>query len=301
MIFKEKSLMKIILLLFFSGVSLFGFSQGVGIGTSTPNQSALLDLDVSSLASNAKKGALIPRVALQNKTDVLTVASPAVGLLVFNTTTSTTDSDIIANTFYFWNGTRWTDIATSETVKSKLFTQLFIVGNTGNQNLDKVAFNNDTPIVVNFSSTATGAMNVDVGGRVSLSNNNFKILSSGYYEIAGYVGYNPWVTTTCTTQTTESSCVASLDFIVQRSTDNGSTWVQIAKSSAIWGVGTGDRNRSVIVAPFTFQFALNDLVRAVVVKGSTAKHGTISTTSSLNIEAGTGLQYSRLLRFQKLD
>ncbi|WP_312822965.1 hypothetical protein [Epilithonimonas sp.] len=293
--------MKIILLLFFSGVSLFGFSQGVGIGTSTPNQSALLDLDVSSLASNAKKGALIPRVALQNKTDVLTVANPAVGLLVFNTTTSTTDSDIIANTFYFWNGTRWTDIATSETVKSKLFTQLFIVGNTGNQNLDKNTFNNSTPIVVNFSSTATGAMNVDVGGRVSLSNNNFKILSSGYYEIAGYVGYNPWVATTCTTQSTESSCVASLDFIVQRSTDNGSTWVQIAKSSAIWGVGTGDRNRSVIVAPFTFQFALNDLVRAVVVKGSTANHGTISTTSSLNIEAGTGLQYSRLLRFQKLD
>lgn len=289
------------LLFFLTGISAFGFSQGVGIGTASPNQSALLDLDVSSMPSNAKKGVLIPRVALQNKTDIVTIANPAIGLIVFNTTASATDTAITANTFYFWNGTSWTDVTSSESLRSKLFTQVFIVGNTGNQNLDKTTFNNGTPIVVNFNSTASGAMNVDVGGRVSLSNNNFRILSTGYYEISGYVGYNPWVATTCTTQSTESTCVASLDFIVQRSTDSGSTWTQIAKSSTIWGVGTGDRNRSVIVAPFTYLFNANDLVRAVVVKGSTANHGSISTTSSLNIESGTGLQYSRLLRFQKLD
>lgn len=277
-----------------------GFAQGVGIGTSSPDPSALLDLNVASLPANGKKGVLLPRVALQNRTDTSTVANPAAGLLVFNTTDSSTDSAITANTYYFWNGVRWMDISTSDQVKAQIFPQMFITGNTGSQGLDKTSFNNGNPIVVNFSSTASQAMNVNVGGRISLANNNFRILSTGYYEIAGYVGYNPWVPTTCTTRATEATCTAALDFIVQRSTDSGSTWTQIAKSSTMWGVGTGDRNRSVIVAPFTVQLNQNDLVRAVVQKGSAQNHGTISN-NALNIESGTGLRYSRLLRLQKID
>lgn len=298
MIFNRIYFKKIVPIAFIS-VNFFGYAQNVGIGTDTPAASALLDVDVSSLASNNKKGMLMPRVALSNITDIVTVANPATGLLVFNTTNSATDSAITANTYYFWNGFRWVDLATSETIRSRIFPQMFITGNTGNQLLDKTAFNAGTPQVVNFSSTATGAMNVNVGNRVSLANNNFRILSSGYFEIAGYVGYNPWVPTTCTTVATEGTCIAALDFIVQRSTDNGTTWVQIAKSSTMWGVGTGDRNRSVIVAPFTILLNQNDLVRAVVAKGSSANHGT--TGNNLNIESGTGLQYSRLLRLQKIN
>lgn len=54
---------------------------------------------------------------------------------------------------------------------------------------------------------------------------------------------------------------------------------------------------------FLFEIALNenDLIRAVVIKGSTSNHGTNPSTSTLNLEAGTGLAYSRLLRFQKLN
>lgn len=275
--------------------------QGIGIGTGNPNSSALLDLDVSSMAGNNKKGVLLPRVALQNKTDIVTIQNPAVGLIVFNTTNSATDTAIEANTFYFWNGTSWIDVSTSETIRTKLYAQLFIVGNTGNQALDKTTFNSGGNIVVNFDTAASGAMTVDVGNRVSLANNNFRILSPGTFEITGYVGYNPWVQTTCTTYQTEATCVAALDFIVQRSVNNGATWTQIAKSSAVWGVGTGDRNRSVIVAPFVISLNQNDLVRAVITKGSTSNHGTNPSTSTLNIEAGTGLAYSRLLRFQKLN
>lgn len=91
-----------------------------------------------------------------------------------------------------------------------------------------------------------------------------------------------------------------MDFILQRSTDNGSTWSQVAKSSTVWGVGTGDRNRSVIVAPFVISLNENDLIRAVVGKGSATNHGAKGLLN-LNIEAGTGLSYSRLLRFQKLN
>lgn len=274
---------------------------GVGIGNTSPNPSALLDVDVTSRPANAKKGLLLPRVVLQNRTDVTTIPNPAVGLLVFNTTSSATDSLIMANTFYYWTGTTWVDLATSKTFETELYPQVYIVGNTGNQELNKTNFNNGQNAVVTFNATATGAMNVDVGNRVSLSNNNFRILSSGRYEITGYVGYNPWVSTTCTTQSTESNCIAALDLMIQVSTDNGTTWTDISKSSSLWGVGTGDRNRSVMIAPFIINLNENNLVRAVIAKGSTVNHGTSPANSVLNIESGTGLAYSRLLRIQKLN
>lgn len=290
--------------LIFTGLLLSGnyiFSQGVGIGTLSPNPSALLDVNVSSLPANQKKGMLFPRVALQNRTDIITIPNPAVGLFVYNTVNSATDSQIKANVFYYWTGTSWVDIATSKTFEIELYPQVFIVANRGNQELNKTEFNNGINSVVAFNPSGTGAMAVDVGNRVSLSNNNFRILSGGNYEITGYVGYNPWVSTTCTTQATESTCIAAMDLIVQVSTDNGINWTNISKSSSIWGVGTGDRNRSVIIAPFVVNLAENSLVRTVIAKGSAINHGTSPATSVLNIESGTGLAYSRLLRLQKLN
>ena len=55
------------------------FSQNLGIGTNTPNSSAVLDIASSS------KGLLIPRVALQSIIDANTIPSPATSLLVYNT------------------------------------------------------------------------------------------------------------------------------------------------------------------------------------------------------------------------
>ena len=52
---------------------------GVGIGTSSPDASAALDI------SSGSKGVLYPRVALTAATDNQTVPAPATGLVVFNT------------------------------------------------------------------------------------------------------------------------------------------------------------------------------------------------------------------------
>lgn len=76
------------------------FSSQVGIGTTTPHQSAALDIDKSN------KGILIPRVSLSGKNDITTITNPANGLLVFNTnngnnsTVNTTADDVIAGNFY---------------------------------------------------------------------------------------------------------------------------------------------------------------------------------------------------------
>ncbi|WP_412476486.1 hypothetical protein [Flavobacterium sp. TBRC 19031] len=66
----------------------------VGIGTTTPDTSALLEVQSTS------KGLLIPRVALQSTTDVTTIAAPATGLLVYNTAAH---NDVLTG-FYYWEG-----------------------------------------------------------------------------------------------------------------------------------------------------------------------------------------------------
>ena len=58
------------------------WAQSVGIGTSTPDASARLEV------SSTNQGVLIPRVSLANVTDATTIPSPATSLLVYNTNTS---------------------------------------------------------------------------------------------------------------------------------------------------------------------------------------------------------------------
>ncbi len=85
--------MRIYFLVFLSAFTL-GVQAQVGIGTTTPDASALLEVQSSS------KGLLIPRVTLQSTTDVTTITSPATGLLVYNTTAH---NDVLTG-FYYWEG-----------------------------------------------------------------------------------------------------------------------------------------------------------------------------------------------------
>lgn len=74
-----------------------------GIGTTTPNASAKLDV----YATN--KGFLPPRVTLTSVTDASTIPSPATGLLVYNTGSNAN----LAAGYYYWNGSNWATIATA--------------------------------------------------------------------------------------------------------------------------------------------------------------------------------------------
>jgi hypothetical protein len=72
----------------------------VGIGTTTPDPSAVLDV------TSTNSGLLIPRVTLSSNTDVTTIPAPAISLLVYNTGFS-------PNGYYYWNGTSWIQLATA--------------------------------------------------------------------------------------------------------------------------------------------------------------------------------------------
>ncbi|MCX7729287.1 MAG: hypothetical protein N2203_07445, partial [Bacteroidia bacterium] len=82
-------------------------AQNVGISANgvAPDNSAMLDVDVSALPNNNKKGMLIPRVALSSNTDVTTIPSPANSLVVYNTNASMMNGNGAG--FYYWNGSKW--------------------------------------------------------------------------------------------------------------------------------------------------------------------------------------------------
>jgi hypothetical protein len=82
-------------------LSLSTFAQ-TGIGTTTPNASAKLDV------YSTNKGFLPPRVTLTSVSDATTIASPAEGLLVYNQ-----GSVGLQAGYYFWNGSNWATIATA--------------------------------------------------------------------------------------------------------------------------------------------------------------------------------------------
>ena len=74
-------------------ICLFADAQ-VGIGTTSPNSSAQLDV------SSTTKGLLTPRMTAAQRT---AIASPAAGLLVYQTDGT--------SGFYYYNGSAWTALS----------------------------------------------------------------------------------------------------------------------------------------------------------------------------------------------
>ena len=93
---------------FFSNVN-----AQTGIGTSTPNAAAKLDV------SSTTKGFLPPKVALTatNSFDPITGLSgstalaTAAGLLIYNTATAGTAPNNVVPGYYYWNGTTWVQVS----------------------------------------------------------------------------------------------------------------------------------------------------------------------------------------------
>lgn len=91
----KKIVLALVLLLSFQG------KAQTGIGTTTPNASAKLEV----YATN--KGFLPPRIALLSTSDVATIASPASGLIIYNTATAGTSPTNVLPGYYYWDGSKW--------------------------------------------------------------------------------------------------------------------------------------------------------------------------------------------------
>ena len=129
----KNSLFIIILVLF--SVSL---NAQTGIGTTTPNASAKLEV----YATN--KGFLPPRVSLTGSTDVSTIASPATGLLIYNTATAGSTPNNVSPGYYYYNGTSWIQIAGG-----------LIIDNSKTSSFTLAATDNNKLFFINSSTTVT--------------------------------------------------------------------------------------------------------------------------------------------------
>jgi hypothetical protein len=99
-----------------SGNDVYNTTGVVGIGTSSPSASAILDL------TSLNKGFLPPRVALTAINNASPISSPATGLLIYNTASAGTYPNQITPGYYFWNGTIWTRIGNNNILASNAVT-----------------------------------------------------------------------------------------------------------------------------------------------------------------------------------
>jgi hypothetical protein len=112
-----------------------------GIGTTTPNASAKLDVTATD------RGFLPPRVALTASnvfSPITGTSSAAAGLLIYNTATSGTVPNNVVPGYYFWNGTAWIQISNG-----------LIVDASKSSNFSVAAADNNKLFLINSSTSVT--------------------------------------------------------------------------------------------------------------------------------------------------
>ena len=265
----------------------------VAIGNDSPQSSAILDVDVSQLTSNAKKGMLYPKIQLLSNTDVLTVPTPAEGLVVYNLANAGTGTtQVYANMLYFWNGTKWNEITTMDVVREQLLPQVFLLQSGAEQTFVASTINAGTAQQVTYD---TADIRLNTGNRVTLNNNEFNVNTTGKYEISGSINFNPNMINTSTAN------VTNLEFIFQVQSSGSMAWNDVAKSIITWGYGTGVNNRTSLIAPVVVSLNQDDKLRFMIQKTKGNNIGTNTSDGVPKISSPTALYLSKLLKIQKLD
>ncbi len=117
-----------------------------GIGTTSPHVSAKLEVAATN------KGFLPPRVALTGTNDLLTIATPATGLVVFNTATAGTTPNNVLPGYYYYDGTKWNQLVDQGSLNS--FSGF--VPNYAQSNASSVTKSAVGDIVISQSITSSG-------------------------------------------------------------------------------------------------------------------------------------------------
>ncbi|MBS1667986.1 MAG: hypothetical protein JST58_11475 [Bacteroidetes bacterium] len=139
----------ILLLLFYNHIC-----AQVGIGTSTPNASAQLDVTATN------KGFLPPRVSLTSSTDLSTISSPATGLLVYNTASSGTSPNMVSPGYYFFNGASWSPINSTYSpgqVIQTLILPYSSIGQSANTSISTTVPNYSTLATYNYTPASSSS------------------------------------------------------------------------------------------------------------------------------------------------
>jgi len=173
---------RIILLFTVIIIANYSNAQNVGIGTTTPNASAALEI----YAEN--KGFLPPRVPLKGSDDVTTIPAPATSLLVYNTATAGAGLTLVTPGYYFYNGSSWT------TLKGGPSTGRIVSVNTVNAGPKIIPGGNSFYVFAGATATitTTATQRIIVTGSIVLGrasntppNSTFFNIGAGYQPLAG--------------------------------------------------------------------------------------------------------------------
>jgi trimeric autotransporter adhesin len=143
-------------------------SQNVAINNdgTTPHASAMLDI------KSPDKGLLIPRINLVSDSDITTISSPRLSLLIYNTSNTLPDGE----GFYFWNGNKWSKLITRTNLGNLAWN---VSGNNGtNGNTDFIGTTDNRPLVFKTNNIPSGK--IDPG-----PNNVFFGQSAGLNILSG--------------------------------------------------------------------------------------------------------------------
>ncbi|WP_314941948.1 hypothetical protein [Porphyromonas endodontalis] len=306
----------LLMMLPFSGE---GFAQSVGVFTKTPDASAALDVDVSALPADAKKGMLLPRVQLTGKNDRITIPHPAVGLVVYNLQDSGSgDNQVEHDMFYFWDGTKWLDMTNIDIVIRELLPQVFFILQGDTQNVaskkkhPSLYYGEEVPLTYDEKSEVEKDGVVKIVDNITLNTGNnvrlndaedtFEILNPGDYEISGIIGYNPNIWD----RFLELNTSTNLEFIIQRrSSQTGWQWKNIARCVSAWGNNTVLNSRHMVISPMVVKFEKGDKIRAVVKQTMGHKPGDDKKGQDpdwiANVNPAGGSNTSKVIKIQKLS
>jgi len=160
------------LIYFFLLVTTGTYAQ-TGIGTTSPHQSAKLEVNASD------KGFLPPRVALTATNSASPISNPANGLMVFNTASAGASPFNVVPGYYYWDGVglRWVSISTT-------------VGNVQNQAIYRSSSSTSTGNAISswlssFNNLAAGDFTMTATTSFTLSNGFYKLEWALPYQIGG--------------------------------------------------------------------------------------------------------------------
>ena len=147
------------------GLQSICYAQNIGIGTTTPDASAILDITATN------KGILVPQVSLTSLTAAAPTTNPATGLFVYNTNAN------LGVGYYYNAGTpaspKWVQLLTS----SSPLNSWNINGNRGNSFTNFIGTLDTVPIRLDVNGAPAGIIDVNsdntaIGGGTFGANNN---------------------------------------------------------------------------------------------------------------------------------
>ena len=307
----KKNTTKIFIAAIFLTISGTAYAQegSVGINTSTP--AATLDVVASPSIPTRIDGFIAPRLKgteLQSKNALYTAAQDGAIVYVTEVLTATDDKTLNVTSigYYYFDKTlgtagRWARFNTDKPVT-------FYKSNTNQYVADVLNNNPGTNVVATFASS--GAI-VNQAASFDSSTSYFRLLQSGLYEFSGTICFNPGrfnlnVTEGHGALTVDQRVIINIQ--IQYSTDGGNTWVGITGMRMIYNSSSADLNVPITTPIAMRELSAGTLIRLVLnrpnitneqVAGTDASTGTPTTYQNINMP--TGLDFTKLIKIQKLQ